>query len=138
MKIHVRSSKRATPPVSPWAALLRPTRGLTRPWQHPEIAALVATIAGTPQDELAHLLASYSSWVWPRSDLHAWIGVLNILDGVLENIISTYAVDKLQTTAFTPSTKTLLQEVLRFERMLLENSTNRKLFSSYDVRHSHS
>ncbi|KZV95100.1 hypothetical protein EXIGLDRAFT_644511 [Exidia glandulosa HHB12029] len=113
MKIHVRSSKRASPP-------------------HPEIAALVANIAATPQDELADLLASFPAWVWPRSDLHAWIGVLNLFDGILEGIISSYAVDKLQVNAFAPPAKNQLQEILRFERMLLENSTNRKLFSSYD------
>jgi len=111
-------------------------RWLTRlccPPQPVEISALVTTIAGTEHNELTALLESYTSWVWPRSDLHAWIEVLNAFDAVLERIVTDYAVDKLQIAPFKPTDKRLLLEILRFERLLLENSTNRKLFSSYDV-----
>jgi len=49
-------------------------------------------------------------------------------------IIDEYNIDKLQLKPFSSETKELLSEILRFERLLLENSTNRKTFSSYDVR----
>lgn len=52
----------------------------------------------------------------------------------MDAIIQEYNVDKLQLKPFSPETKELLSEILRFERLLLENSTNRKTFSSYDVR----
>ena len=42
----------------------------------------------------------------------------------------TFTVERL----FTPLTKKTVCEILRFERLLLENSTNRKTFNSYDVR----
>ena len=42
-------------------------------------------------------------------------------------------IDNLQVNVFTPLTKKTICEILRFERLLLENSTNRKTFNSYDV-----
>jgi E3 ubiquitin-protein ligase HUWE1 len=79
-------------------------------------------------------LDAIDTWKWPRSDLNAWIKVLNRFDEILESVISEYAIDALQLKPFEPMTKRILSGVLRFERLLLENSTNRKSFSSYDVR----
>jgi E3 ubiquitin-protein ligase HUWE1 len=79
------------------------------------------------------VLGEIDQWRWPRSDMNAWVRVLNKFDTVLEDIIRDYQVETLQLTPFTPSTKKLLSEILRFERLLLENSTNRKTFASYDV-----
>lgn len=53
----------------------------------------------------------------------------------MDGIISEYNVEKLQLISFNASTKELLSQILRFERLLLENSTNRKTFNSYDVSH---
>lgn len=72
-------------------------------------------------------------WTWPRSDLNSWTKVLNRFDAIFSDIIEKYNIDKLQLTKFEEGDRTLLLELLRFERMLLENSTNRKLFASYDV-----
>ena len=79
------------------------------------------------------MLCRIESWKWPRSYLNAWVKVLNKFDAILEDVIRDYDVDKLQVNVFTPSTKRTVCEILRFERLLLENSTNRKTFSSYDV-----
>jgi len=86
---------------------------------------------------LPDVLIPIETWKWPRSDLHWWIKVLNKFDAVLEEIIRDYDVDKLQVNEFTPLTKKTLCSILAFERLLLENSTNRKLFNSYDVRTPH-
>ena len=80
------------------------------------------------------MLSQIESWKWPRSDLNAWIKVLNKFDGILEEAIRDYDIDNLQVNVFTPLTKKTVCEILRFERLLLENSTNRKTFNSYDVR----
>jgi E3 ubiquitin-protein ligase HUWE1 len=58
---------------------------------------------------------------------------LNKLDSILEDIIKEYELDKLQLRPFTDASKQLVSEILRFERLLMENSTNRKTFNSYDV-----
>lgn len=90
-------------------------------------------ILDTPHEQLADILSEIETWKWPRSDLHTWIKVLNKLDEVLERIIQEYNIDKIQAREFDSSSKRTLCEILRFERLLLENSTNRKTFNSYDV-----
>lgn len=88
----------------------------------------------TSKNELSTVLEEIDSWKWPRSDLNAWVKVLNKFDDILEDVIREYNVDKLQMSDFSAEDKKVLCEVLKFERLLLENSTNRKMFNSYDVR----
>lgn len=83
---------------------------------------------------MAPFLATISEWTWARSDLGNWVAVLDKFDAIIADIIRDYDVDKLQLNPFTPLTKSTILEILRFERMLLDNSTGRKLFASYDVR----
>ncbi|KAG1839040.1 hypothetical protein DFJ58DRAFT_860626 [Suillus subalutaceus] len=99
---------------------------------HPQVAELVTKLVNTPNDDLADVLADIDSWKWPRSDLNAWTKVLDKFDVILEEAIRDYEVDKLQINVFTPATKKTISYILRFERLLLENSTNRKTFNSYD------
>ncbi|KAG5651874.1 hypothetical protein H0H81_007094 [Sphagnurus paluster] len=87
---------------------------------------------GGPTNDLPQVLSQIDVWKWQRSDLNAWIKVLNKFDAVLEEIIRDYDVEKLQVNIFTPVTKKTVCAILRFERLLLENSTNRKMFNSYD------
>jgi len=79
------------------------------------------------------MLKEIDSWKWPRTDLNAWINVLNRFDDIMDAAIREYNIDKLQLVPFSENTKELLSEILRFERLLLEYSTNRKTFNSYDV-----
>lgn len=105
--------------------------------KHPDLAEVINKIVDLPQDELPHYLANISTWMWPRSDLHSWVKVLNKFDEILKGFIEEYELDKLQLNPFTPLTKSIITEMLRFETLLLDNSTNRKLFASYDVsKHS--
>lgn len=106
-------------------------------FQHPQVVEVISTLIDTPNDDLPEVLAQIDIWKWPRSDLNAWIKILNKFDAILEEIIRDYNVDKLQVNPFSPVTKKTLCEILRFERLLLENSTNRKTFNSYDVRIHH-
>ncbi|KAJ8481173.1 hypothetical protein ONZ45_g15389 [Pleurotus djamor] len=99
---------------------------------HPQVAALISTLLGTRNEDLAKVLSEIDSWKWPRSDLNTWIKVLNKFDDIFEDIISTYTLNDIQLDTFAPQSKELLSAILRFERLLLENSTNRKLFHSYD------
>jgi E3 ubiquitin-protein ligase HUWE1 len=101
------------------------------------VAELVLKISNTSKEDLADVLSEIDAWQWPRSDLNAWIKVLNKFDGMLEQAIAEYEVDKLQRKEFSPLTKRIVCEILRFERLLLENSTNRKMYNSYDVSYLH-
>ena len=99
-----------------------------------QVADLIAKLLIATNEQLPTILKTVDSWKWPRSDLNSWIKVLNKFDDIMDEIICEYNVAKLQLNPFAESTKELLSEILRFERLLLENSTNRKTFSSYDVR----
>ena len=94
---------------------------------------LVQDLQGIPKNELAAFIRTISYWKCPRSELHVWFGVLDRFDEIMENLISQYDAANLQLTPFSEQDKELLFQILRFERMLLDNSTNRKLFNSYDV-----
>ncbi|KIK67399.1 hypothetical protein GYMLUDRAFT_37513 [Collybiopsis luxurians FD-317 M1] len=98
----------------------------------PQVADLITKLSNTPDDALAQTLEEIDSWKWQRSDLNAWIKVLNKFDGILEDVIREYDIDKLQVREFSPDSKKLVSEILKFERLLLENSTNRKMYNSYD------
>ncbi|KDR75882.1 hypothetical protein GALMADRAFT_248624 [Galerina marginata CBS 339.88] len=97
-----------------------------------QVAELINKLLNASNEQLVEILKDVDSWKWPRSDLNAWIKVLNKFDDLMDGIIREYNVDKLQLDPFNPETKEILSEILRFERLLLENSTNRKTFSSYD------
>ncbi|KAL1945966.1 hypothetical protein VTO73DRAFT_1968 [Trametes versicolor] len=98
----------------------------------PQVVEFINKLADTPNEDLPEVLSQIDSWKWPRSDLNAWIKVLNKFDEILEEAIRDYDIDNLQVNVFTPLTKKTICEILRFERLLLENSTNRKTFNSYD------
>jgi E3 ubiquitin-protein ligase HUWE1 len=134
MKIH-KQGKKSTLLVSHHSrqAFLQKFQIDVWPMQHPDLAEVISNIVDLPQDELPHYLANISTWMWPRSDLHSWVKVLNKFDEILKGFVEEYELDKLQLNPFTPLTKSIIMEILRFETLLLDNSTNRKLFASYDV-----
>ena len=135
MHINHKHHRKPIPPVSS-SSLSCCSRCLTRPplpLQHPDVAALVDKLLTTPTGQLAELLWSFRMWLWPRCELMVWYSVLDRFDDILAQMIKDYHSDDLQMTPFTPSDKELIMQILRFERMLLDNSTTRKLFNSYDV-----
>ncbi|KAF9460708.1 hypothetical protein BDZ94DRAFT_1323842 [Collybia nuda] len=97
-----------------------------------QVAELITKLLKTPTDDIPQALGDLDTWRWPRSDLNAWVKVLNKFDALLEEIIRDYDIEKLQVNDFTPLTKQIVCIVLRFTRLLMENSTNRKVFNSYD------
>lgn len=111
------------------------------PSTNPAIAAFILQISSIPADELPSRLLPIikSGWTWPRTDLQHWIKPLDRFDGILEEVINDYdlaTMEHCQINAFTPRTRELLAAILGFEKVLLENSTNKKIYNSYDVRPS--
>lgn len=108
------------------------------PSSNAQISSFLASLSTTPDDSLTPLLQTVLStgWTWPRTDLQHWIVPLNRFDEILGRIVVDYdlgSLDHAQTNAFTPRTRELLLAILRFEKVLLENSTNRKIYASFDV-----
>ncbi|GAA6048825.1 hypothetical protein JCM3770_003640 [Rhodotorula araucariae] len=104
---------------------------------HPGIAAFIQQLQTVPTHELPALLEPLvaAGWTWPRTDLQHWIHPLNRFDDILEQVIRDYdlaGMEHAQTNAFTPRTKQLILAVLSFQKLLLENSTNRKIFNGFD------
>lgn len=127
-------SKRAVPPVRLSWPRDHGQHALRHHLEQPsQVAQLISKLINTRTDDLADVLSQIDIWKWPRSDLNAWTKVLNKFDAVLEDVIRDYEVDKIQIKEFSAADKNIVCEILRFERLLLENSTNRKMFSSYDV-----
>ena len=109
-----------------------------QPSSNPSIAAFISSLATAKDDDLPELLESVLAvgWTWPRTDLQHWINPLNRFDTILDGVVTDYdlaTLDHPQTNQFTPRTKRTLLAILRFEKLLLENSTNRKIFASFDV-----
>ena len=90
-------------------------------------------LSTTPRNGLADVLSEQQTWRWPRSDLNSWIKVLDTFDTILADIIKDYNIDTMQLREFELPDRELVLQILRFERLMLENSTNRKMFNSYDV-----
>ncbi|KAG8835313.1 hypothetical protein FRC17_004095 [Serendipita sp. 399] len=128
MKVQAKPSRRTIPPVS------SKTREcmLANAVQHPDVVRLINDLQNLAKDELAPFLRAITQWIWPRSELYVWVTVLDRFDEIMADLITQYDAANIQLTPYSSEDKELLYQILRFERMLLDNSTNRKLFSSYD------
>ncbi|SCV71562.1 BQ2448_3150 [Microbotryum intermedium] len=104
------------------------------------IAAFVLRLSNeqstTPEDWPELLLPIVQAgWTWPRTDLQHWIVPLNRFDQALEKVVADYRLDSMehpQLKPFDDPTKKIVLAILAFVKVLLENSTNRKIFSSFD------
>lgn len=72
--------------------------------------------------------------------MHSWVPITKKFIAILERMRDSYGLGngsktscKIQLNDFTPKDKELITEILRFIRLLMENSTSRKLFDGYDV-----
>lgn len=118
------------------------------------------TTWSVPLHELPTHLASFPRhWPFPRGDLYHWIPVLNRFDSILERFVQEYGLSEPQTQPFErrlllkgdeeqPSAappseelldnlglsgegdRELIEAILSFTRLLLENCGNRSLYSS--------
>lgn len=121
------------------------------------MVVLIKNFLELPDHELINSLedAIRAGWQYPRSELMFWIPVLNRFDAYLEATIKEYDLrgpgskkEKdsdgkeikendsnrigVQVNDFAPMTKRMVLAIFGFIKLLLENCTNRKLFSSYD------
>ncbi|KAF0392672.1 E3 ubiquitin-protein ligase HUWE1 [Gigaspora margarita] len=98
----------------------------------PPIKNLIQKLSECHEEEIPRIVESAIDWSYPRGDLFHWIGVLNRFDTMLENICKNYNLKKLQTSKFSEGVRVVLMAILKFSRVLLENCTNRNLYSSYE------
>lgn len=98
----------------------------------PQVQKLMEQVMKASDDELPNILDGIVEWCWPRGDLHFWVPALNRFDTILEETCRDYDLSNLQINEFTPLRKRLIISILHFSRLLIENSTSRKLYNSYE------
>lgn len=102
----------------------------------PDVAAALSRLNDLPTAQLAEGLRQefppHQAFKYPRGDLHAWIPLLNKLDGVLEQVVADYGLEELENKPWETADEEVVLEILRVERSLMDNSTSRKIYASYD------
>ncbi|GMK58897.1 hypothetical protein CspeluHIS016_0603390 [Cutaneotrichosporon spelunceum] len=106
----------------------------------PDVEALIARLKEASDEDIPSILRPLQIWCYPRGDMHSWVDITKKFIGILTCLRDAYGLGggsktacKIQLNAFTPKDKELILEILRFIRLLMENSTSRKLFDGYDV-----
>ncbi|KAJ1515745.1 hypothetical protein HMI56_001495 [Coelomomyces lativittatus] len=83
-------------------------------------------------DEIPQVVADFSDWNFPRSDLYLWVPVLNRFDDLLAEIVMEGDFPHMQALPLLSHRRDCLLSILKFSRILLENCSNRTLYASYE------
>ncbi|RKF62863.1 E3 ubiquitin-protein ligase ptr1 [Erysiphe neolycopersici] len=102
-----------------------------------------------PLTELSSFLSTFPTrWPFPRGDLHHWIPLLNRFDTILEQFCKIYKLDegpqlvefenlllnaeqlKLDNEPHQEADRELIESILNFSRMLIQNCGNRTVYAS--------
>ncbi|TIC61802.1 hypothetical protein E3Q03_02533 [Wallemia mellicola] len=98
-------------------------------------------IEKSKEEDMALYLEEFGEWKWPKGDLYAYVALLNRLDGVLAKITAEFNLRGtpangsfygVQEKPFDAYTKRLLNAILRFLKLLIDNCSNRKIFNSVE------
>ncbi|KAI9223619.1 hypothetical protein BC828DRAFT_402977 [Blastocladiella britannica] len=115
MKITKTPSRRPADPPEPLLQLLRSLEAAT------DDASLLAALQNAPSD-----------WPYPRGDLYSWLPVLNKFDDVLMRACIEGDFANMQPQPLSAPMRTLVLEVLRWSRVLMETCANRALYASFE------
>ncbi|KFY67983.1 hypothetical protein V497_00118 [Pseudogymnoascus sp. VKM F-4516 (FW-969)] len=119
----------------------------------PYIQSFVQNASTAPWHALPQVLADFPTrWPFPRGDLYHWIPLLNRFDSDLETFCTTYALnngpqakdfgcellekggatpEQISAAGFGPEgDREVIERILHFSRILLENCGNRSIYSS--------
>ncbi|CAN6633923.1 E3 ubiquitin-protein ligase Tom1p [Trichomonascus vanleenenianus] len=97
------------------------------------LKSFVEELANCDLKELVPRLNKFSeNWNRPRGDLCPWIPLLNRFDTMLDEAVEKYGLDKPNPDpiAFNPEDEEVLITILNFTAFLLENCSNRGIYSS--------
>lgn len=119
----------------------------------PYIQSFVRDLSNAPLHTVSQALAAFPTrWPFPRGDLYHWIPLLNRFDSDLEEFCTLYAlndgpqvkdfgcellkkngatVEQISDAGFGPEgDREIIEHILHFSRILLENCGNRSIYSS--------
>ncbi|KAI5187849.1 hypothetical protein NEHOM01_2406, partial [Nematocida homosporus] len=96
------------------------------------ISNIIRQAETLPISDLANYLNSIDQWRYGKTDLLYWVAVLDRFDDLLGQIITEAQLDTLQSRAIPESDRFLARSILRFQKLLIENSSNKSIFNGFD------
>lgn len=96
------------------------------------LESLLKSIKDASNDELPKILNSNLVWDTSKGTLLNWVEVLNKFDTILESVVKKYNLDNEDSkpTELESKDTELVVSILDFTHMLLDNSTNKSIYSS--------
>lgn len=93
---------------------------------------LINSIKNASDDDLPKVLNSNLVWDTSKGTLLNWVDILNKFDSILEGIIKKYGLadENVKPTELDAKDTTLTVAILDFTYMLLDNSSNKSVYSS--------
>ncbi|KAI5190406.1 E3 ubiquitin-protein ligase HUWE1 [Nematocida minor] len=102
--------------------------------QPPEnISNIIRHLTDLPEEDIYAYLNNLKEWKYTKTDLLYWVDVLDRFDAILKNISTTYSLEQFQNHPMKETDKETVHAILQFQKLLVENSSNKSLFSSFDV-----
>ncbi|EHY64806.1 hypothetical protein NERG_02209 [Nematocida ausubeli] len=102
--------------------------------QPPEqISNIIERLIDISEEDIPGYLRNISEWKYTKSDLIYWMDVLDRFDGILSSIVAEYTLNQYQNKPMHESHIEIVHAIVRFQKLLVENSSNKSIFSSFDV-----
>ena len=99
----------------------------------PEVAETMRRLLEAREEDLSKLIVyMLKEWSLGKSDLHNWAPVLDRFDDILKQLAEEYMPAGPQSQSYSAEHKQLIMCILGLEKLLLENSSSRNLFNTYD------
>ncbi|KAI5190779.1 E3 ubiquitin-protein ligase HUWE1 [Nematocida sp. AWRm77] len=110
-------------------------RPLDRRFSQPteEVGRMIEQLETLPEGEIEAYLGGLPEWKHGKTDLLYWMDVLNRFDELLEGVVKEYNLGALQNKEFTQQDRGMVREILRFQKVLVENGSNKSIFNSFDT-----
>ncbi|KAI5127726.1 E3 ubiquitin-protein ligase HUWE1 [Nematocida parisii] len=98
-----------------------------------QISNIIKQLSNLPEEELPTYLNNIYEWRCAKTDLLYWVDVLDRFDEILKAVVTEYGLGQFQNKPMKESDKEMVYAILKFQKLLVENSSNKSMFSSFDV-----
>ncbi|OAG28862.1 E3 ubiquitin-protein ligase HUWE1 [Nematocida displodere] len=114
---------------------MRIQRPVERRFSQPmeKVCAMIKALETMDTCEMPGYLSKIDEWKHCKTDLVYWVEVLDRFDTILQDLVQKYRLDGLQSQPMEPQDRDVAREILRFQKVLVENSSNKSIFNSFDV-----
>lgn len=99
----------------------------------PEISRLIEAARDAPVSLLVACLGGVEEWRFGKTDLFYWVEALDRMDALLGDMVEKYRLRDLQSREMSGEDRDVAKAILRFQKMLVENSSNKSIYNSFDT-----